>query len=205
MLLVPSPNLSAEEIWTTIPGSVSRVRVVHTLRVLAVTDQLERNAKDSRSELALATVPTKSIMPSGAGKSPEDTEIGRSVRGDAQNCFPTLAIAFLNDLEALATSVKIPLTPEVVDTFPASVRTSLGAPKPDLVAIGSPGTTFSEPLRSVSAIHVNVRCVKDGPSFVARSPGPRGSCSRSPRLVDRKVSCVSSEEPGRDTAKRTFP
>ena len=157
VLIVPSPSLSAEEIWASIVVSVPKGRAAETLRVVDVTGQLERHVKSTRPDLSAVIVPTQSLVPRDPASAPDDNEISRFLRGGVKDGFPSLAIAYLSGLKSLASTLKIPLTPEVIETFPASVQSSLGTSRMHVVAVGGPDDTFFESLRSLAAIHVKMR------------------------------------------------
>ena len=165
VLMVPAPSLSADEIWSSITASVPKGRAHETLRVVDVSGQLERHVKSNRPDLANVIVPAQSLMPRDATSPPEDNEISRFLKGNVKDGFPSLAIAYLSGLKSLATSLKIPLTPEIMDTFPASVQSSLGTSRMHLVAVGGPDDAFFESLRSLAAIHVKMR-MRQGRAFL---------------------------------------
>jgi KaiC/GvpD/RAD55 family RecA-like ATPase len=166
VVLVPSPALSADEIWGSLSASIRGPKVAETLRILDVTGQLERTVRGERSELTPAVVSPKSLAPSTPGADPQDNEISRFLRGRVKDGPPSLAIVFLSGLKALASSMKIPLTPEMMDSFPASIQSTLGASsKLHFVAVGGSKAAFFEPLVPLSAVHVRLR-MRQGRAFL---------------------------------------
>ena len=165
VLLIPSPALSIDEIWRTISASTSRAKIADTLRILDVAGQLEKPTRTSRPELAPAIVPVKSLVPGTPAADPDDNELSRFLRGSVRDGTPSLAIAYLTGLKALASTLKVPLTPEALEGFPAQLQSSLGASRLHFVAIGAPGTTFFAPLQPLAAIHVRMR-IRQGRAFL---------------------------------------
>lgn len=102
-------------------------------------------------------VPTQSLVPVDPSKASDDNEISRFFRGNVKDGFPSLAVAYLTGLKSLATTMKFPITPEILDTFPASIQTSLGTARMHLVVVGGPDDTFFESIRSLAAVHVKMR------------------------------------------------
>lgn len=174
VVLIPSTTLSADDIWNSIARSVPYGGISETLRVIDVSGQLEQNAKDTRSELLPSIIPTRSMAPPAPGTSSEDGEVSRFVRGNVRDGFPSLVVVYLGGLKALASSLKVSLTPEMIDAFPASVQKSFGSARMHLLAVGAPGATFFEPLRSLSAIHLNVRMRLGRAFFYGRKPWTGG-------------------------------
>lgn len=174
VLVVPSPTLSAEEIWESITLSAPKGKASETLRVVDVTGQLERHVRSTRPDLSNVIVPTRSLVPPDPASPPDDNEISRFLKGGVKDGFPSLAIAYLSGLKALASALKIPLTPEVVDTFPASIQSSLGTTRMHIVAIGGPEDSFFESMRSLAAMHITMR-MRQGRAFLyGRKPWTPG-------------------------------
>jgi hypothetical protein len=165
VVLIPSAALSAEEIWATLSASVPRREVADSLRVLDVTGQLERNAKQSRSELSPAILSTKTLAPSNPPLDPEENELSRFLRGAGGDTFPSLAVLYLNGLQALIASLKVPVSPELMEAFPATIQGALGSSPRHFVAVGRADTPFFEPFRSIAAVHIHVR-IRQGRAFL---------------------------------------
>jgi KaiC/GvpD/RAD55 family RecA-like ATPase len=156
VVLIPSPALAVAEIWESLASAVPRGRIAETLRVVDVTGQLERNARSARPELSPAIVPTNALLPSEPSTAPDDNEVGRFLRGSVKDGVPGLVVAYLSGLKSLASGMKLPLTPDVVDAFPASVQTSLGSSRLHLVSIGGPESLFFDALKPLAAIHIKL-------------------------------------------------
>lgn len=167
-LLIPSPALSAKEIWDSVKGTVPKHRLELGLRVVDVTGQLGATAKQVSPEFARMVMPISALLPSPAepgSSEPPDSEVRRFLRSGGVAGSPVLAATFVNGFASLASVLKMPLTADQVDTFPGLVQSALGGSPMHLLMLGRTGAPLFEGLRSLAAIHVHLR-VRQGRVFV---------------------------------------
>ncbi len=168
-LLVPSPSLSAREIWDSLRGSAARTRLDHGVRVLDVTGQLATAAKATIPEFASLVLPVSALLPSSTsspdGAGPPDSEVRRYLASAGTAGGPVLTIVFGSGFAALATALHTPLTPEQIESFPAFAQTMLGGASSHLAIVGRSGAPLIESVRSLAALHVHLR-VRQGRVFV---------------------------------------
>lgn len=166
-LLIPSPALSARDIWDSIHGTIPKARIEQGFRVIDVTGQLKSGAKATAPEFADLVLPISALAPvanapPGAGSG--ETEVTRFLASAGSAGAPVLAAAHIRGLVALATALRTPITPELIDSFPAAVQTALGGTQLHFVAVGNAGEPLFETLRPLAAIHIHLR-VRQGRVF----------------------------------------
>jgi KaiC/GvpD/RAD55 family RecA-like ATPase len=155
VLLIPSPGLSADEIWEPMEGSRPAAHLSEGFRVLDVSGQLERALKGGRPERLASLISIKSLPPPSEGRDPDDNEISRWLKGGVAGGHPPLVSMFGAGLESLAATMKIPLTPEVLATLPASIQSTLGTGI-HLIAVGRPDSAMFRQFRSLAMIHLRI-------------------------------------------------
>jgi KaiC/GvpD/RAD55 family RecA-like ATPase len=168
-LVIPSPSLSAREIWDSLRGSAARARLDHGVRVLDVTGQLADTAKSSIPEFVPLILPVSALLPNPAAvaTSPAglETEIRRYFASAETSGGPVLAIVFASGFASLASALHTPLTPEQFESFPAFAQAMLGGPPSHLAVAGRTGAPLIESVRSLAALHIHLR-VRQGRVFV---------------------------------------
>lgn len=167
-LLIPSPSLSAKELWDSVRGSASRARLEQGFRVVDVTGQFEGITRHTAPELGKMIFPLRSILPAAAaaagGTAPPETEVRKFLTGGVSGS-PVLAATYVSGFTSLAATLRIPMTPDQVDTFPAMVQSSLGSTPMHSIMMGRTGVPLFESVRSLAAIHLHLR-VRQGRVFV---------------------------------------
>lgn len=156
VLTIPAPALSAEEVWGPMEGTRPAGHLSEVFRVLDVTGQLERTLKSHSRDRQATLVSMKSIQPPSADRDPDDNEISRWLKGGVVGGYPSLVTMWESGLEAMATAMKLPITPEVAATFPASIQNMLGGGSLHLIAVGRPGTGLFESIKSLATLHIRV-------------------------------------------------
>lgn len=168
-LLIPSPSLSAREIWDTLDGAVPRDRLHQSVRIIDVTGQLTGAARQATPELVPLLMPLRALIPSSmppAGSmEPPETEVRRFLSTGGVTGAPVLAATYVSGFVTLAAALRLPLTADQVETFPAMVQSSLGGGLLHSVIVGRTGAPLFETLRSLAAIHIHLR-VRQGRVFV---------------------------------------
>ncbi len=168
-LLIPSPSLSAREIWDSLHGTAARNRLEHGIRVLDPSGQLEATARHALPELAPLVLPAQSLLPTpGAahetGAAP-DSEVRRFLASGGPVGGPVLTAVFVNGFTSLATALHAPLTSEQVESFPGFAQSMLGGMPSHILLVGRTGNPLVEAVRSLAALHVHLR-VRQGRVFV---------------------------------------
>lgn len=168
-LLIPSPSLSAHEIWDSLRGTVPKARLEHGLRVLDVTGQLEGNAKSALPEFAPLILPARALLPhpapAGGSGTATDSEVRRFFASAGTSGGPVVTVVFASGYASLATLLRAPLTQDQVETFPAFAQGMLGGTQSHLAMAGRTGAPLVESVRSLAALHVHLR-VRQGRVFV---------------------------------------
>ncbi len=168
-LLIPSPSLSAREIWDMARIGVQRHKLEQGFRVLDVTGQFEESARQSAPDLAkmilplhtLAAAPEAGAAPAAGGQS----EVAKFLASGGTGGAPAVAVAYVSGMVALASALRAPITPEQVESFPAMTQIALSGPPIHLIFLGRTGTPLFESLRSIGAIHIHL-AVRQGRVFV---------------------------------------
>jgi KaiC/GvpD/RAD55 family RecA-like ATPase len=165
-LLVPSPSLSAREIWDSVRGTAPKARLEHGLRVIDVTGQLAGAAKSTVPEFSSMVLPPEALLPDpNAPQSSPDSEVRRFLAAAATSGAPVATVIFAGGFATLATSLRIPLTPDQIENFPALAQSMLGSTQSHLALAGRTGAPLVESMRSLAALHVHLR-VRQGRIFV---------------------------------------
>jgi hypothetical protein len=168
-LLIPSPSLSAREIWDSLRGSAARSRLDQAVRVLDAGGQLGASAKSTVPEFAPLVMPISSLLPSsapaGAAGSGPDTEVRRYLASAGTAGGPVLTVVFASGFASLASALHVPLTPDQIESFPAFAQAMLGGTPSHLAIAGRTGAPLIESVRSLAAVHIHMR-VRQGRVFV---------------------------------------
>jgi KaiC/GvpD/RAD55 family RecA-like ATPase len=168
-LLIPSPSLSAREIWDSLRGSAARTRLDHGVRVLDVAGQLAASAKSAVPEFSSLIFPVSALLPSATPEAPgsngTDTEIRRYFASAGTSGGPVLTVVFASGFASLASALHTPLTPEQFESFPAFAQAMLGGPPSHLAIVGRTGAPLIESVRSLAALLIHLR-VRQGRVFV---------------------------------------
>lgn len=168
-LLLPSPSLSAREIWDSLRGSVGRAKIDQGVRVLDVTGQLATTARATLPEFASLVLPVSSLLP-GPSASPSadavpDTEVRRFLASAGTSGGPVLTVVFAGGFAPLAAALHTPLTTEQIESFPGFAQAMLGGAASHLAIVGRTGAPLVESVRSLAALHIHLR-VRQGRVFV---------------------------------------
>jgi KaiC/GvpD/RAD55 family RecA-like ATPase len=165
-LLVPSPSLSAREIWDSLRGGAPKSRLDQGVRILDVSGQLEGTAKASLPEFAPLVMPVRALLPSASpGTTGTDTEVRRFIASAGTAGGPVLTIVFASGFASLASALRTPLTPDQFESFPAFAQAMLGGSSSHLAIAGRTGSPLIESVRSLAAVHIHLR-VRQGRVFV---------------------------------------
>lgn len=168
-LLIPSPSLSAKEIWDSVHPGAPRQRLEQGFRVGDVTGQLETDANIVAPELAKMVVPLGGLVPAShppANDSPApQSAVARFLASGSTMGAPVLNVAYVQGFYSMASALGNPMTPEVVDNFPANVQAGLGSAPMHLVVVGRNGVPLFESLRTLADIQIHLRA-RQGRVFV---------------------------------------
>jgi KaiC/GvpD/RAD55 family RecA-like ATPase len=160
-LLVPSPSLSAKELWDSVHPGPSRAKLEQGFRVGDVTGQLESAAKQLSADFGRLVVPLGGLIPGpsaqGDGGVAEETSVARFLGSASTSGAPVLSVSYVGGFLSMASALGNPLTPEVIDNFPATVQAGLGSAPMHLAVVGRAGVPLFESLRSLAAIQIHLR------------------------------------------------
>ena len=160
-MLVPSPSLSAKEIWDSLRPGPPRHKLGSAFRVADVTGQLEPTAKQLGPEFAKMVLPLGGLVPSPSSAAdngvPNETAIGRFLSSGAATGASVLSIAYVAGFQSMAAALGTPLTADSIDNFPGMVQAGLGSAPMHLVVVGRSGVPLFESLRSLAAIQIHLR------------------------------------------------
>jgi KaiC/GvpD/RAD55 family RecA-like ATPase len=160
-LLVPSPSLSAKEIWESVHPGAPRHKLEQGFRVGDVTGQLEGQAKQLLPDFGRMVVPLGGLI-AGVGATPDtaaagDTAVSKFLAGASNSGAPVLSVSYVGGFLSMASALGNPLTPDMIDNFPAMVQAGLGSAPMHLVVVGRTGVPLFESLRSIAAIQIHLR------------------------------------------------
>lgn len=159
-VLMPSPSLSAKEIWESLHPGPGRHKLEAGLRVGDVTGQLEPAARQLSPDFGKMILPLQGFVPAAGARPDEtmlnDTAVGRFLSSGTPGT-PVISIAFAAGFRAMATALGTPVTPEMVDNFPVMVQAGLHSAPMHLVVVGRTGSPLFESVRSLAALHIHVR------------------------------------------------
>jgi KaiC/GvpD/RAD55 family RecA-like ATPase len=167
-LLIPSPSLSAKDVWESVRGTVARTKLEQAFRVVDTTGQLEGAARYSVQEFRPMIMSLRSLVPAAppapGSLEPPETEVRRFLAGGGANAGPVLSAIYVSGFSSLAAALRTPLTADQIDSFPAMVQSALGGAPMHVVVLGRTGVPLFESLRSIAAIHLHLR-VRQGRVF----------------------------------------
>ncbi|MCI4341833.1 MAG: hypothetical protein L3K11_05645 [Thermoplasmata archaeon] len=155
-LAIPSPSLTAEEIWGPVEGHRPKGHLSEVFRVLDVSGQLERGLRGGSADRLASLISVKSLPLPQPDRDPDDNEISRWLRGGVVGGHPGLVTMYGSGLEALAAAMKIPITSEVAATLPASLQSTLGAASLHLITVGKIDSPILRAITSLASIHLRV-------------------------------------------------
>jgi KaiC/GvpD/RAD55 family RecA-like ATPase len=160
-LLVPSPSLSAKEIWDSVHPGPPRHKLETGFRVGDVTGQLVGAARQLAPEFARMVLPLGGMVapPDNATDSSVQSEsaLGKFLGSGASTGAPVLSVAYVGGFLSMASALGNPMTPDAIDNFPGMVQTGLGSAPMHLVVVGRTGIPIFESLRSLAALHIHLR------------------------------------------------
>jgi len=156
VLVIPSPSLSADEIWGPIEGSRPAGHLAEVFRVLDVSGQLERSLRGGSKDRLAGLISLKALPPPDPARDPDDNEISRWLKGGVVGGHPGLVSMYGTGLESLAATMKIPISSEVAANLPASIQNMLGGSSMHLIAVGRADSALFRPIRSLASIHLRV-------------------------------------------------
>lgn len=161
-LLIPSPSLSAREIWDSVqhPGP-PRHRIVAGFRVADVTGQLEPGAKQVGPEFTKIVLPL-STFTSAPAHGPEggpvvESPLNQFLTSGGPGGTPVLGLAYAGGFASIGSSLGSPVTADMIESFPAMVQTGLASAPMHFAVVGRSGMPLFDSLRSIAAIHINLR------------------------------------------------
>jgi hypothetical protein len=167
--LVPSPSLSAKDVWETVHPGAARHKLEQGFRVADVTGTLEPSARQMSPEFGRMVVPLGGLLPSQTatanGTPAGESSVAQFLASSSVSGAPVLSMAYAGGFVSMASALGNPMTPEVIDNFPAAVQAGLGSAPMHLVVIGRSGMPLFESLRSLAAVHIHLRA-RQGRVFV---------------------------------------
>lgn len=160
-LLIPSPSLSAKEIWDSMHPGASRAKLEQGFRVADVTGQLQTAAKQLSPEFGKMVVPLGGLVPppntAASTGMTQETSVAQFLGAASTTGGTVLSVAYVAGFLSMAAALGNPMTPEVIDNFPAMVQAGLSSAPMHLVVVGRAGVPLFESLRSLAAIQIHLR------------------------------------------------
>jgi hypothetical protein len=156
VIFVPDASTLPEDIWEALHDSVERSRFRSHVRCL-LPPAGPNEGKSEFDDVIVRLGPSTDVT----AVSPSD-EIGMDqfLRSGATAESPGLFVVFLQGFAAIATSMGIPMTPEVVQRLPGQIPTSVRGSPIHAIAIGASGSPWVDPLRPTAALRLHVRQVQ---------------------------------------------
>lgn len=155
-LVIPSPSLTPDELWQPIESARPAGQLHHVFRVLDVSGQLERALRGDKKERQASLISIKSLPAPEPGRDPDDNEISRWLKGGVVGGHPGLVAMYGSGLEALAATMKIPITPEIAASFPGSIQAMLGGSGLHMIAVSRASALLFHTIKSIATIHIRV-------------------------------------------------
>lgn len=184
VLVIPSPALSADEIWEPLENARAASHLADVFRVLDVSGQLERSLKTGKKSRLPSLVPLKSLPAPDPNRDPDDNELSRWLKGGVVGGHPGLLTLYTSGLESLASAMKIPITAETVASMPGAMQTMMGGASIHVLMIGRADAPMFRSVKTLASIHLRVlnrqgRALLYGlkpwtPGFVLAEPGNGG-------------------------------
>jgi KaiC/GvpD/RAD55 family RecA-like ATPase len=156
VLALPAPALSPDEIWGPMEGSRPAGHLAEVFRVLDVSGALERAIKGQSKDRQNGLISIKSLPQTAPDRDPEDNEVSRWLKSGVVGGQPALVTMYASALEALAATMKMPITPELAAAMPASIRSMLGSTSLHLIAIGRSDALLLRAIRSLATVHIRL-------------------------------------------------
>ncbi|MCI4331378.1 MAG: hypothetical protein L3K19_05980 [Thermoplasmata archaeon] len=156
VLVIPSPSLAVDEIWEPMEGTRPAGHLAEVFRVLDVSGQLERGLRGGSKDRQASLVSIKSLPPPEPGRDPDDNEISRWLKGGAAAGHAGLVTMYSSGLEALAATMKLPITPEMAAGFPASIQNMLGPNSLHMIAVVRSDAPLFASIKSLATIHLRL-------------------------------------------------
>jgi KaiC/GvpD/RAD55 family RecA-like ATPase len=156
VMVIPSPSLTADDIFSPIEDAHASGRLSDLFRVLDVTGQLTRATRGGHPERFACLMPTKDIAPPDPSADPEDNEISRWLAGGVRGGAPSLATLYETGMEALGVALKVPITPESTRVLASSIQSSLVGQNHHVVAVGRINSPLLQPIRALASIHLRL-------------------------------------------------
>lgn len=156
ILMIPSPALSADEIWEPIEGVRPAAHLSDVFRVLDVSGQLERAVKGGKKSRLPSLVLIKSLPAPDPNRDPEDNELSRWLRGGVVGGHPGLLTMYTSGLESLAATMKIPITPESAASIPGAMQTMMGGTSLHVIMVGRAETPMFRAVQTLASIHLRL-------------------------------------------------
>jgi KaiC/GvpD/RAD55 family RecA-like ATPase len=156
VMVIPSPSLTADDIFLPIEDAHPPGRLSDLFRVLDVTGQLARATRGSHPERLASLLATKDIGPPDPTADPEDNEISRWLSGGVRGGAPSLATLYETGMEALGVALKVPITPESTRILASSIQASLVGQNHHVIAVGRINSPLLQPIRALASIHLRL-------------------------------------------------
>ncbi|MCI4365121.1 MAG: hypothetical protein L3K10_03545 [Thermoplasmata archaeon] len=156
VLEIPAPSLSPDEIWGPVEGSRPAGHLSEVYRVLDVSGQLERTVRSQGKDRQSSLISIKSLQLPSPDRDPDDNDVSRWLKGGVVGGHPGLVTMYGSGLEALASTMKLPLTSEAAAAMPGSIQNMLGGSSLHLIAIGRIDAPLLRPIKSIANIHIRI-------------------------------------------------
>jgi len=156
VMVIPSPSLTADDIFLPIEDARPAGRLSDVFRVLDVSGQLARATRVSHPERSACLLSTKLLSAPDATTDPDDNEISRWLSGGLRGGAPSLATMYETGVEALGIALKAPITPEATRALAASVQSSLVGGNHHVIAVGRTNSPLLQPIRALASIHLRL-------------------------------------------------
>jgi KaiC/GvpD/RAD55 family RecA-like ATPase len=156
VLVIPSPSLSADEIWRPIEDAHPPGQLADQFRVLDVSGQLERMTKNDKGGRPACLFSKRSLFTEVLDQDPENNEMSRWVRGGVVGGHPGLVTMYEAGIESLAVALKVPASADITSSLTSSIQTSLSEGLLHLIAVGRVESPLLRPIRSLASIHIRL-------------------------------------------------
>jgi KaiC/GvpD/RAD55 family RecA-like ATPase len=156
VLVLPSPALSADEIWGPLEDARPGGHLAESFRVLDVSGQLERGLRGDTKGRLPSLISIKSLPSPSPDRDPDDNEISRWLKGGVAGGPAGVVTLYSSGLESLAATLKIPITSETASGMPATIQNTLGGTRLHIIAVAKSTTPLFQPIKSLASIHIRL-------------------------------------------------
>jgi KaiC/GvpD/RAD55 family RecA-like ATPase len=156
VLVIPSPSLTSEEIWSPVEDASPSGDISNFFRVVDVSGQLSRSTKDGTKNRRACLVPTSALAASSVEGSAAEGELRAWVGGTDAQRPPGLVTMYETGIESIVIALKVPASTQLTQRLANAIWNSLGEGNQHLIAVGKIDSPLLAPVRALATIHLRL-------------------------------------------------